>query len=221
MTKTILITGATGMVGSYALKLALLDDNISKVIVYGRRSVGAQHDKMVEYLSPNFTEFPTDLLAELSTVDHILFCLGVYTGAVKREPFREITVDYPVELAKKHIEANPNGAFTLLSGQGADRTEKSRMMFAEDKGAAENQLSALYEGKFFTFRPGYIYPVEKRQEPNLSYTVSRYLYPLLRAFGSKYSITSHQLAEGVFTSTLRQPDQEILENHEILNYLHS
>ena len=209
------------MVGSHVLKLALASDQISKVLVYGRSSVDFEHEKMEEYLSPIFTQFPVDLLAEMGTVDHILFCVGVYTGAVKRELFREITVDYPVELARKHLEANPKGSFSLLSGQGADRSEKSRMMFAEDKGAAENLLSTMYAGTFYTFRPGYIYPVEKREEPNFSYKLSRILYPLLKHLGPKFSITSYQLAEGIFTSAVRTPDQEILENHEILNYIHS
>ena len=209
------------MVGSHVLKLALASDQISKVIVYGRSSVDFEHEKMEEYLSPIFTQFPVDLLAEMGTVDHILFCVGVYTGAVKRDLFREITVDYPVELARKHLEANPKGSFSLLSGQGADRSEKSRMMFAEDKGAAENLLSTMYAGTFYTFRPGYIYPVEKREEPNFSYKLSRSLYPLLKHLGPKFSITSHQLAEGIFTSVVRTPEGEILENQEILNYIHS
>jgi len=209
------------MVGSHVLKLALASDQISKVIVYGRSSVDFEHEKMEEYLSPIFTQFPVDLLAEMGTVDHILFCVGVYTGAVKRDLFREITVDYPVELARKHLEANPKGSFSLLSGQGADRSEKSRMMFAEDKGAAENLLSTMYAGTFYTFRPGYIYPVEKREEPNFSYKLSRSLYPLLKHLGPKFSITSHQLAEGIFTSVVRTPDGEILENQQILNYIHS
>ena len=210
------------MVGSHVLKLALASDEVSKVIVYGRSSVDFEHEKMEEYLSPIFTQFPVDLLAHMGDVDHILFCVGVYTGAVPRDLFREITVDYPVELARKHLEANPKGSFTLLSGQGADRSEKSRMMFAEDKGAAENLLSTMYAGTFYTFRPGYIYPVEKRVEPNLSYRLSRSLYPILKPlFGTKFSITSHQLAEGIFTSVVRTPEQEILENHEILNYIHS
>ena len=209
------------MVGSHVLKLALASDEITKVIVYGRSSVDFDHKKMEEFLSPVFTQFPVDLLAQMGDVDHILFCVGVYTGAVPRDLFREITVDYPVELARKHLEANPKGSFTLLSGQGADRSEKSRMMFAEDKGAAENLLSTMYAGTFYTFRPGYIYPVEKREEPNFSYKLSRSLYPLLKHLGPKFSITSHQLAEGIFTSVVSTPEQEILENHEILNYIHS
>ena len=217
MSKTILIAGATGMVGSQVLLLALASDHVSKVIVYGRRSVGLQHAKLEEYLSPEFMKFPEEL--DLSKVDHILFCVGVYTGAVKRDVFREITVDYPVALANVHTSANPSGLFTLLSGAGADRSEKSRMMFAEDKGAAENKLSSLYPDRFYTLRPGYIYPVEKRSEPNFSYRLSRKMYPLLKLLGPKYSITSHQLAEGIFNSVQNNPEQETLENNEILQYI--
>ena len=55
---------------------------------------------------------------------------------------------------KKHA---PKSAFVLLSGQGADRQEKSRMMFAKDKGEVENRLEALLGPLFFYCRPGYIY----------------------------------------------------------------
>ena len=85
----------------------------------------------------------------MGDVDHPL-CVGVYTVPC-HATYLEITVDYPVELARKHLEAKPKGSFTLLSGQGADRSEKSRMMFAEDKGAAENLLSTMYAGTFYTF----------------------------------------------------------------------
>ena len=73
------------MVGSHVLKLALASDEVAKVIVYGRSSVDFEHEKMEEYLSPIFTQFPVDLLAQMGDVDHILFCVGVYTGAVPRD----------------------------------------------------------------------------------------------------------------------------------------
>ena len=219
MNKTVLITGATGMVGSLVLKNALASKYISKVIVYGRSSVDFEHEKMQEFLSPVFTQFPVSFLKELPSIDHVLFCVGVYTGVVKRDIFRQITVDYPVELAKQHLLANPKGCFSLLSGQGADRSERSRIMFAKDKGQAENTLSELYNGSFFTFRPGYIYPVEKRVEPNFSYWISRLVYPLFKALGPKFSITSHQLAKGILKSAMLLPPKEILENQEILIYL--
>lgn len=221
MSTTVLLTGATGMVGGHALKLALENDAFTRVITYGRKATGVQNDKLIEITSKNFLEFPQELLDELPSVDHIAFFLGVYTGAVDRELFRSITVDMPVELGRLFAEANKQGKFSLLSGQGADRKETSRMMFAKDKGTAENALSALFPNRFFTFRPGYIYPVEPRNEPNFTYRLSRRLYPLFKLMGSNMSITSHQLGEAILTSALRAPNQEILENRDILDYLQS
>lgn len=209
------------MVGSHVLSLALASDDIETVVVYGRRTCGRSDKKLVEVLSKDFLEFREELKSLLPSVDHILFCVGVYTGAVKREPFRKITVDMPVALANLHYEVNPQGKFSLLSGQGADRTERSRMMFATDKGAAENALNTMYGDSFYTFRPGYIYPVEKRKEPNFSYRLSRKLYPLLKYLSPKFSITSHELAEGLFKSVINQPTLNILENQDILSFVNS
>ena len=55
-----------------------------------------------------------------------------------KDEFRKITVDYTVSFATALKKGSPNAVFCFLSGQGADRTEKSRMMFARDKGHAEN-----------------------------------------------------------------------------------
>ena len=82
-------------------------------------------------------------------------------------------MDLPLTVARALQRHSPEARFALLSGQGADRSEKSRVQFARDKGAAVNQLAALGLGGFATFRPGYIYPVVPRKEPNLGYVISR------------------------------------------------
>ena len=59
---------------------------------------------------------------------------------------------------------------------GADTSEKSSVMFAKDKGIAENFLFNLKFHRTYSFRPGYIYPVTKRNEPNFGYKLTRLLY---------------------------------------------
>jgi hypothetical protein len=103
----------------------------------------------------------------------------------------------------------------LLSGAGADRTEKSRTSFARYKGMAENQIAKL-ELTFYSFRPGYIYPDEARKEPNIGYTIMKHLYPLIKLLGNKYSIRSSALANAIFNVGLYGAHQQVLENHEIL-----
>ena len=93
---------------------------------------------------------------------------------------------------------------------------KSRMMFARNKGIIENRLSSMGFGAFYAFRPGYIYPVTRRQEPNVSYRIMRLLYPLIKFLGRNSTITSTELAGAMFRVGLEGHHTEILENRDIL-----
>ena len=102
-----------------------------------------------------------------------------------------------------------------MSGQGADLKEKSRMSFARYKGMAENYLMSLDLGGLHIFRPGYIYPVEKREEPNLAYRIYRRLYPILNKIMPSTAITSEQLAKSMLKAGLNGTEKTILENEDI------
>ncbi len=214
--KRVVLTGATGMVGGHLLDFCLESDEIREVVTIGRRKTGKESDQLKEYVIADFTELTGDE-EWLSGVDVVYFCMGVYTGAVSRDLFRKLTVEYPVALGKAILKKSPQAVFCLLSGAGADRTEKSKMMFAKDKGVAENQLSGLGFKSFHSLRPGYIYPTVPRKEPNFSYSIFRKMYPLFKMMGRKYSITSEQLAEGMFHVGIHGHPSEVLENDTILD----
>ena len=193
-------------------------EHVSQVISIGRKSSTKQHAKLEELIVPNLFELDLDNMI-FKDVDAVFFCIGVYTGAVDKATFRKITTDLPVAFAKQVYEHSPNTKFCLLSGAGADRTEKSRAMFARDKGAAENQLAAIGFKAFHSFRPAYIYPVNARKEPNFMYEVSRQLYPLIKLFGKNASIESVQLAQAMFNVGMDESiTKEVLENYEILEF---
>src|SRR6266568_2829862 len=137
----LVIVGATGMVGGYALRYALHHPSVGVVTVIGRRTLGISHPKMKEVLHRDFADC-SELAQPLSGQDAALFCLGVYTGAVPDEEFRKITVDYTVEFARVLRANSPGAAFSFLSGSGADQTERSRIAFARYKGEAEKALLA-------------------------------------------------------------------------------
>lgn len=214
--KKVLITGATGMVGGLVLDLCLKSQEVSGVTSLLRRSPGIEHDKLKEVIIDDFLILDENA-SYFQSVDIVYYCLGVYTGAVNRDQFRKITVDYPETLAKVLYKKNPDISFCLLSGAGADRSEGSRFMFAKDKGAIENRLSIMGFKSFHSFRPGYIYPVTPRKEPNFSYKLSRFLYPLLKLLGASFSIKSTELAAAMFNVGINGCDLEILENKDILN----
>jgi hypothetical protein len=92
-------------------------------------------------------------------------------------------------------------------------------MFAKDKGIAENQLFEIYGNHFHSLRPGYIYPVIKRKEPNISYTFFRLLYPIIKLLGKKYSITSLELAKAMYVIGMKKQEQTVFENDELRGML--
>ena len=110
----------------------------------------------------------------------------------------------------------PSSKFILLSGAGADRSEQSKLMFAKYKGEAENQLYQIFNANFHSARPGYIYPVVKRQEPNFMYGVYRIIYPLIKCLGKKYSITSVELAKSMYVLGMIEQHQSTFENDELI-----
>jgi uncharacterized protein YbjT (DUF2867 family) len=179
MGKRVIITGATGMVGRLVLNECLTSSEISSVVVLSRRTTGISHRKLTEVTVNDFGHL-AGLENYFEQVDIAYYCIGVYTGQVTRNRFREITVDYTIAFADNLKKKSPHAVVCFLSGAGADTKEKSRMMFARDKGMAENYLIAKQFTGLYIFRPGYIYPVTPRVEPNFSYRLSRKLYPFFK-----------------------------------------
>lgn len=213
----VIIAGSTGMIGNLVLEHCLNSNQITNVISLVRKLTDLEHGKLQEVIITNFEDH-NQHLDLFSGVSAAYFCLGAYTGAVPDELFKKITVDYAISFAKALEQQSPNCNLCLLSGQGADRTEKSKTPFARYKGMAENALSNL-NVNFHSFRPGYIYPVTLRNEPNLIYKIFRLLYPLLKLMGKKYSITSTQLSKAMFIIGIQGSKQKVYENHEILEIL--
>lgn len=214
-----MITGATGMIGSLILKHCLEDPEVSSVCSVVRRPGTLQHPKLKEIIPDDFLNYES-FKEEFRNIDTAYFCLGVYTGTMSDEEFRTITVDYTLAFANALEKGSPEATFVFLSGNGADRDGKSRMSFARYKGRAEKHLLQCRFPHLFIFRPGYIYPVEKRKEPNTAYRIMRFLYPALQPLLGNNAIRSTELAAAMYRSGYDFPEKDTLENQDILNYLH-
>ena len=214
----VIIAGASGMVGMLIQEQCLASNKISEVVSLVRKKTDNHHPKLNEKTIKDFKNL-SGCKEFFLGVQTAYFCIGAYSGSVPDEMFKVITVDYAVEFAKLLKENSPNARLCFLSGAGADRKEKSRVPFAKYKGMAENQISDMKLAGFHVFRPGYIYPVSPRKEPNFMYKVSRALYPVIKLFGSNASIKSTDLAKAMFSVGLNGHDMEILENRDILNCL--
>jgi uncharacterized protein YbjT (DUF2867 family) len=221
--KRVAIVGATGMVGGCALRYALEHPAVERATAIGRRKLGLSHAKLKEVLHQDFAD--CSALAEaLSGQDAAVFCLGVYTGAVSDAQLRRITVDYTIEFARVFHGSSPGGAFSFLSGSGADPTGRSRIPFARYKGEAEKALLAAGFPRVYIFRPAYIYPVEPRKEPTFSYRLLRAIYPAFRVLLPNQVIRADDLAHAMVDVAVHRTQERggsVFENRDIRTMVES
>jgi uncharacterized protein YbjT (DUF2867 family) len=216
--KRLVIAGASGMVGKCALRYALNNPNVERVMSVGRKNLGISHSKLIEVLHPDFADC-SSLAETLSGQDAAIFCLGTYTGAVSDSELRKITLDYTIEFARVLHASSPDAVFTFLSGNGADPTGRSRMAFARYKGAAEKGLLGAGFPRVYIFRPAYIYPVEPRKEPTFGYRLLRAVYPVFRALFPNLVVRSDDLGRAMVEVSVRdtgERESRVFENREIV-----
>src|SRR6201982_2383332 len=91
--KSLVVVGATGMVGGYALRYALDNSEVKSVTSIGRKKLGISHPKLKEVLHQDFADC-SPLASVLSNQDPGAICLGTYTGSVSEAPLRVRTAGY-------------------------------------------------------------------------------------------------------------------------------
>jgi uncharacterized protein YbjT (DUF2867 family) len=215
--KRLVLVGATGMVGGYALGYALDHPSVGGVTAIVRKKLAHLHPKLNEVVHRDFADCSA-LEDALLAHDAAIFCLGAYTGAVTDAELRTITVDYTVEFARVMHASSPGAAFSFLSGKGADPTGRSRMSFARYKGEAEKALLAAGFPRVYVFRPAYIYPVEPRKEPNFSYRVLRAIYPAFQMLFPNQVIRADDLAQAMVNVVVQKTAEHqsrVFENRDI------
>jgi len=212
--KHLVIVGATGMVGGYALRYSLA--TVGSVTAIVRRKLDISHPKLQEVLHRDFADC-SSLSQVLSGQDAAVFCLGAYTGAVSGAELRRITVGYTIEFARVLHGSSPNAVFSFLSGSGADPSGRSRIAFARYKGEGENALIAAGFASVYVFRPAYIYPVEPRKEPNFSYRLLRAIYPAFQLLFPNQVIRADDLARAMVDVAVQGTDHgaKVFENRDI------
>ena len=214
---SLVIVGATGMVGGYALRFALGDRRVGRVTAIGRRRLDISHPKLGEVLHRDFADCSA-LAPALVGQDAVVFCLGTYTGSVSDAELRTVTVDYTRAFAGVLKTSSPDAAFAFLSGSGADPTGRSRIAFERYKGEAENALLEAGFPHIYVFRPAYIYPIEPRKEPNFGYRLLRAAYPAFRLLFPSQVVRADDLAR-VMVEVAAQGDgadrHRVFENRDI------
>ena len=214
----IIITGATGMVGSEVVRQAILDGDITEITTLVRKPLDIQHPKLKTIIHKNFLDY-SNLAQVFKNHNACLWCLGISQSLVSKEQYHVITFDYALAGAVAMLQSNPSSSFLFLSGAGADQKEKSRTLFARVKGKTENALLKLPFRKFFIARPGAIKPIHPNRNAPWYEKLVIPLFPLLKLIVPSLVITSEELAKAMLQIIKRGGEKIIFENAEMKQLL--
>ena len=83
----LVLTGATGLVGSGVLQYMISTPSISKVSVLSRRPVplAEGHEKVKVIIHKDYSSYPSDILNQLKDVDGVVWAQGISVTKVSKE----------------------------------------------------------------------------------------------------------------------------------------
>lgn len=212
--RTALVAGGTGLVGSLCVEWLLADAAYTSVITLVRRPPIFSPPK----LDPQVVDF--DRIPEMPprAVDHVFCALGTtIKKAGSQEAFRKVDYEYPLRLAAWSVRAGAS-QFCVVSSVGADA--KSSNFYLRVKGEMEDAISALPFQSVHIFRPSILMGsrAEKRLGEAVGIRVGRmFQFAMLGSLRRYRPIAAMTVAAGmVAAATKAVAGKHIYEHDEII-----
>lgn len=126
--------------------------------------------------------------------------------------------------------SNPGSTFVYISGEGADSTERGRVMWARVRGATENALLAKPGLTVYVVRPGFIQPrngaTSRVTAYRWMYRIAAPLYPIifsrpppggdaLKAIAPKYVTNTEHLGRAMIALARTGSTDRILRSKDM------
>lgn len=210
-----IVTGATGMVGEGVLHECLQHPAVERVLVLGRRSCGVTHPKLTEVLHADFHDLSA-VEDRLAGYNACYFCLGATSVGLTEAAYHRLSYDLTIHVAETLVRLNPDMTFCYVSGSGTDSTERGKSMWARVKGKTENRLLQMPFKDAYMFRPGYMQPTKGLKNAKKWYAAMAWLYPVWRAFFSKYVSTLGEVGIAMINAVKFGSDKKVLEVQDIV-----
>ncbi len=206
---SILVLGATGLVGRECVRLLLADPHFDRVVVVARRTPGP------EVHAPKLESYVVDFerLADwrsVFAVDAVICALGTtMKHAGTEERFHRVDHDYPLEAARLALQAGAHH-FLLVSAVGAD--PRSRVFYNRVKGELERDILSLPFQSVTIVRPSLLLGARHELRPlELLGKWLRFL-PLRRYKPVSASTVAAKLVQG---AKRHQAGRVLIENEQL------
>ncbi len=195
------VFGATGMIGSFLIKILSNDHSGSKILVFNRTIRKYGNERIIQQ------QMPTNLLGvhydELS-FNNCYICLGTtMKKAGSKEAFIKIDRDLILEcatFAKNHQTQN----IFLVSAVGAER--ESNIFYNQVKGMTEDGIMDLKFVGTHIFRPSLLIGdrKESRLAESMSIQLARLIDPIMGGLLGKYrAIQAENVAKSMYLISKR------------------
>jgi uncharacterized protein YbjT (DUF2867 family) len=207
MARSVLLLGATGLVGNECLKLLLQHEHISRIVALTRKTLPIVHNKLVDHII-DFEKLGT--IENAFAVDAVLCALGTtIQQAGSQENFRKVDHDFPMAAAELALKHNVRH-FLLVSALGADSS--SKIFYNRVKGEIEARISALPFHSITIVRPSLL--LGNRREFRFGEQLGKLFTPIIPR---KYKpIQARNVAQQLINSVIEQRKGiRIIENKDI------
>ena len=197
---TVLLAGATGLIGSHCLELLLASPRVGKVIAPTRRTLANPSDKLRNVLV-DFDRL--DEYQELFQCDAVICCLGTtIRQAGSKEAFRKVDLEYCLDLAELG-RSHTAKAYYLVSAMGAD--PNSLFFYSRVKGELERRLIQLEYDYLSLYRPSLLIGdrEEHRRGESFGIKMAGVVNPFLMGSLAKYkAIDATKVARAIVNECL-------------------
>lgn len=215
LTMKCLIAGATGLIGSHALRLLLDSPEVHQVVSVARKSLPS-HPKLNQVV----ITFGTLDTEQLPSCDVALCALGTTIKAAgSQKAFKTVDHDYVLAFARAAKRAGVR-TFVLVSALGAD--ENSKVFYSRIKGETERDIKDLGFESVVILRPSLL--IGERKESRPLEKMAILMAPLYRQFLvgplKQYTpVRANRVAEVMVTLGLQAKTGVFsLQNEEIIDF---
>ncbi len=210
--RTVLLAGATGLVGGLMLQALLADPSVSTVHALSRRALRVNHAKLCVHLV-DFAHLP-----ELPKVDEVYLAVGTTIKvAGSQAAFRAVDLDANLAVAKAAVSAGAR-RLGLVSAAGANA--RSSMFYNRVKGELEDALEALNLEALVLAQPSLLLDLREglnqpsRLGERLAIPIARMLAPLLP--GTYRPVHAQAVALALLRTVPRAQGRVVLPSDELV-----
>jgi len=215
VTPSVLLFGASGLVGGFVLEQLINDMTVLKITVFTRKSLSVTSQKVQQII----TDFKNlkDIQDYFKGASVLYCCIGTTIRKAKtKDAFKAVDYDLPVNLARianeMHVEK-----FIALSSIGAD-AESSNFYF-RTKGEMERDVAKHQFKKLAFLRPSFL--IGNRVKYRFGERMVMILFFLFKGFligkFKKYRpISAQSVAKAMISASFSLNNNRVYESEELI-----